>query len=153
MPLQHRREKQPDRPSEDSYRLVPNLFGRQNICNTGYPELRKDVNAQADVFQHEIVNSGFSGLNPLYWVDFKLRYTKASVGMTDNSLGEKSTEQEFNTNFYPVRLVEDSYLENALEDFILKSECKSKDEQKIFDLLTKHNISFIYLIAYTLCVI
>lgn len=82
--------------------------------------LLKDVNAQADIFQHEIVNSGFSGLNPLYWVDFKLRYTKASVGMTDNSLGEKSTEQPFNTNFYPVRLVEDSYLENALNDFILK---------------------------------
>ena len=32
----------------------------------------------------------------------------------------------------------------SLEDFILKSECKTKDEQRIFDLLTKHHISFIY---------
>lgn len=82
--------------------------------------LLKDVNAQTNVFQHENANSGFSAFNPFYWVDFKLRYTKASSGMTNNSLGEKSTEQAFNTNFYPVRLVEDSYLENALEDFILK---------------------------------
>ena len=32
----------------------------------------------------------------------------------------------------------------SLEDFFLKNECKSKDEQKIYDLLTKHNIPFIY---------
>lgn len=32
----------------------------------------------------------------------------------------------------------------SLEEFILKKECKSKDEQRIYDLLTEHNIPFIY---------
>lgn len=82
--------------------------------------LLKDINAQTDVFQHEHTNTGFSSLNPFYWIDFKLRYTKALVGMTNESLGEKSTEQDFNTNFYPVRLVEDSHLDYAINDFILK---------------------------------
>jgi len=32
----------------------------------------------------------------------------------------------------------------SLEEYILKNNCKSKDEQKIYDLLTKENIPFIY---------
>ena len=64
--------------------------------------LLKDVNSQTHIFQHNNVNSGFSALNPLYWVDFSLSYTKASDGMSNNSMGTKSTQDGFNTNYYPV---------------------------------------------------
>lgn len=87
--------------------------------------LLKDVNSQTHIFQHNNANSGFSALNPLYWVDFSLKYTKASEGMTNNGMGTKSKEQGFNTNFYPVRLIEDKYLADVLNDFVLKPSFRS----------------------------
>lgn len=86
--------------------------------------LLKDVNSQVNVFQHD-TNSGFSGLNPLYWVSFDLSYTKASKGMTDDNLGTKSIEHGFNTNYYSVRLIEDSLLSDVLNDFVLRPTFKS----------------------------
>lgn len=87
--------------------------------------LLKDANNELNTFQHSIDNSEFGKLNPLYWVDFSLSYTKASAGMTNNGLGTKSVEQGFNTTYYPVRLVDDSLLSNVLTDFVLKPRFKS----------------------------
>ena len=47
-------------------------------------------------------------------------YTKASDGMSNNSMGTKSTQDGFNTNYYPVRLIDDKFLADVLNDFVLK---------------------------------
>lgn len=87
--------------------------------------LLKDVNSDTSVSQVSNATSGFAALNPMYWVDFSLSYTKGSAGMTSMIMGIKDTNNGFNTPYFPVRLIEDSNLADVLNDFVLKPRFRS----------------------------
>lgn len=100
---------------------LPGTFNYFKFSEEDYLSgLLKDANSQTKIFQHGESNNGFGSLNPLYWIDFSLSYTKASEGMTKDGLGTKAKDNGFNTNYYPVRLIEDSFLADVLNDFVLK---------------------------------
>lgn len=57
----------------------------------------------------EAEDRGERPINPLYWIDFSVNY------IIDTKL----------SNWFPVRIVEDTYLSNVLNDFILKPTLQS----------------------------
>lgn len=83
--------------------------------------------------------------NYLYLVDFSINYCKnnnntgLSGNPTDNSINLNNIS--FVTNYYPVRLIDDAYLADSLNDFILKPRFRSpiltiykQNNNSIFDL-------------------
>lgn len=65
----------------------------------------------------------------LYLVDFNLNYVsgKELSGLTNDNTTNiiKDNLVEFITNYYPVRLIDDSYLADSLNDFVLKNRFRS----------------------------
>lgn len=72
-------------------------------------------------------NDTYDFPDTLYWVDFSLNYCKVKTGWTSSETPpiEEDDGNKFYTNFYPVRLIEDSYLSDTLNDFILKNRLRS----------------------------
>lgn len=63
-------------------------------------------------------------INYLYLVDFSLDYKTSNNGVQVNGdIPEYSTG--FTTNYFPVRLIDDAYLADALNDFILSPKLRS----------------------------
>lgn len=67
--------------------------------------------------------------NYLFLVDFSINYVKAqrgfNGGFTLNNLPPLILLDELVTNYYPVRLIDDCYLADTLNDFILKNRLRS----------------------------
>ena len=76
-----------------------------------------------NIFTNDILDSY------LYLVDFSLNYVsgKELSGLTnDNGTNIiKDNLVDFITNYYPVRLIDDSYLADSLNDFVLKNRFRS----------------------------
>jgi hypothetical protein len=83
--------------------------------------------------------------NYLYLVDFSINYCNDDnqTGLNGNPIDNRIDPDKisFITNYYPVRLIEDSYLADSLNDFILKPRFRSpiltiykQDTNSIFDL-------------------
>lgn len=72
-------------------------------------------------------NDTYSFPDVMFWNDFSINYCKVKTGWTSAEtppVAEDSGNQ-FITNFYPVRLIEDSYLADTINDFVLKNRLRS----------------------------
>lgn len=57
----------------------------------------------------------------LFIVDFAIKYVVGSKGYNGDGTGSATAKSDgIETNFYPVRIIDDSYLADVLNDFILK---------------------------------
>jgi hypothetical protein len=93
-------------------------------------EKEKDSSDYPFKFHEEDSRNGlFTGLlhnvDVRFWVDFSIRYTRGIVGITENSPGIKDDTNKFVTNWFPVRLIDDIYLADSLNDFIQKNRLRS----------------------------
>lgn len=78
----------------------------------------------------------------LFLVDFSINYKKTSTGYVDNISEDVSiAEDALETNYFPIRMIDDSFLADTLNDFILKNRLRSpiivtynNDSKSIFDL-------------------
>lgn len=72
-------------------------------------------------------NDAYSFPDVMFWNDFSINYCKAKTGWTSSSKPPVEEEEgsKFITNFYPVRLIEESYLSDTLNDFVLKNRLRS----------------------------
>lgn len=75
-------------------------------------------------------NDEYTGFpETMFIVDFAMNYTKCTTGWTGT--GEqikapvKSTADGFTTNYFPVRIIDDAYLADTLNDFVLKNRMRS----------------------------
>ena len=74
-------------------------------------------------------------LNALYYVDFNINYKTATKGfINDQSIIEYSSDG-LETNYFPVRLIDDAFLAESLNDFVLKNRVRSP-------ILTIHDDNF-----------
>ena len=87
------------------------------------------------------LNSLYDLPDAMYWVDFSLNYCKATSGWAGEVAPVKNTADAFVTNFYPVRFVEDAFLADTLNDFVLKPRLRSPiiivyttDDKVTFDM-------------------
>lgn len=72
------------------------------------------------------LNAAFTDMpDVMYFNDFSLSYTKCTSGWVSTTAPVKATTDGFNSNFYPVRLIEDSYLADTLNDFQLRPRQRS----------------------------
>lgn len=60
-----------------------------------------------------------------FLVDFDIIYKKVDKGFDDNGFGTKYSEDSFETNNYPVRLIDNAFLADTLNDFLLKPNLRS----------------------------
>ena len=62
----------------------------------------------------------------LFLVDFSINYKKAAIGggISGGDIGEYDDNAEV-TNYFPVRLIDDAYLADTLNDFVLKPRLRS----------------------------
>ena len=78
----------------------------------------------------------------LYLVDFNINYCKGNLsGLGSSSDSIETSGIKFITNYYPVRLIDDAYLADTLNDFILKPRFRSpvltiykQKDNSVFDL-------------------
>lgn len=78
----------------------------------------------------------------LYLVDFNLNYCKGDLmGLGSSTDSIEASGINFITNYYPVRLIDDAYLADTLNDFILKPRFRSpvltiykQKDNSVFDL-------------------
>lgn len=78
----------------------------------------------------------------LYLVDFNINYCKGDLaGIGSGSDSIETSGIKFITNYYPVRLIDDAYLADTLNDFILKPRFRSpvltiykQKDKNVFDL-------------------
>lgn len=61
----------------------------------------------------------------MYWVDFSLNYCKVTAGWAGETTPIRDEVSPFTTNFYPVRFIEDAFLADTLNDFVLKPRLRS----------------------------
>lgn len=66
----------------------------------------------------------------MFLVDFSLNYKRVKNqqgynGKTNNYIAPVFDEDELETNYFPVRIIDDSYLADTLNDFILKNRLRS----------------------------
>ena len=63
----------------------------------------------------------------LYLVDFSIKYKKTNTGFTGVSGGAAPTfaSNAVETNYFPIRLIEDAYLADTLNDFVLKNRIRT----------------------------
>nr|DAG96260.1 MAG TPA: hypothetical protein [Crassvirales sp.] len=73
--------------------------------------------------------SSVLGIQPyMFLVDFSLNYKKSKVGYTDSSTEYTPPIFEADalvTNFFPVRIIDDTFLADTLNDFVLKPRLRS----------------------------
>lgn len=60
----------------------------------------------------------------LYLVDFSINYVTAKKGYNNNGTSFEYNE-DFVTNYYPIRLIDDTYLADTLNDFVLRNRLRS----------------------------
>ena len=80
--------------------------------------------------------------NYLYLVDFNINYCKGDLsGLGSSTDSIEASGINFITNYYPVRLIDDAYLADTLNDFILKPRFRSpvltiykQKDNSVFDL-------------------
>lgn len=60
----------------------------------------------------------------LYLVDFAINYATAKKGY-DNNGTSFQYDENFVTNYYPIRLIDDMYLADTLNDFVLRNRLRS----------------------------
>lgn len=84
--------------------------------------------------------------NYMYLVDFSLSYKKVKNQLgykgTNDYLAPSFNDEDIETNYFPVRIIDDAYLADTLNDFVLKNRLRSpiivtyndKDNSNIFDL-------------------
>lgn len=81
----------------------------------------------------------------MFLVDFSINYKKASKGFdgngTNGSVEYYTGKDAFTTAYFPVRLIDDSFLADTLNDFVLKNRLRSpiivnymNDGKNVFDL-------------------
>lgn len=63
--------------------------------------------------------------NLMYIVDFSVQYKTGVKGLKTYGLPTYDTENPFKSNLYPIRIIEDKYLADTLNDFILKPRFRS----------------------------
>lgn len=63
--------------------------------------------------------------NLMYIVDFSVQYKTGIKGLKTNGLPTYDTENGFKSNLYPIRIIEDKFLADTLNDFILKPRFRS----------------------------
>ena len=65
----------------------------------------------------------------LYLVDFSLNYKKTTTGYSGGHAGaapaDPTGREQLVTNYFPVRLIEDAYLADTLNDFVLKNRIRT----------------------------
>ena len=71
------------------------------------------------------LNTDYVLPDAMYWVDFSLNYCKATTGWAGDVAPVRDATTPFTTNFYPVRFVEDAFLADTLNDFVLKPRLRS----------------------------
>lgn len=86
--------------------------------------------------------------NYMFLVDFSLNYKEATKGLIDSDDYQTDTHKPafsataLETNLFPVRLIDDAYLADTLNDFVLKNRLRSpilttyttSDNKTVFDL-------------------
>lgn len=84
---------------------------------------------------------GKAPIDPLFFIDFSLNYIKGTGNLSDCVQFDK--DNDFTTNYFPVRLIDSSYLSDTLNDFILKNRLRSpvmviynNSGNTLFDLYT-----------------
>lgn len=104
-------------------------------------------NYEDGIFTHKKSNDfngrllGKAPIDPLFFVDFSLNYIKGTGDLSDCVQFDK--DNGFTTNYFPVRLIDSSYLSDTLNDFILKNRLRSpviviynNSGNTLFDLYT-----------------
>lgn len=104
-------------------------------------------NYEDGIFTHKKSNDfngrllGKAPIDPLFFVDFSLNYIKGTGDLSDCVQFDK--DNGFTTNYFPVRLIDSSYLSDTLNDFILKNRLRSpvmvmynNNGNTLFDLYT-----------------
>lgn len=66
----------------------------------------------------------------MFWVDFSINYTSATKGWSFGADGVpsfpvKNITDEYDTNMYPVRIIDDIFITDTLNDFVLKNRLRS----------------------------
>lgn len=92
--------------------------------------------------KHNAYNGKIESINlsihPMFFVDFSLNYKEVTKGFNSKAEGyEYDLDNSFETNIYPVRLIDDAYLADVLNDFILKPRFRSPiivNHDNLFDL-------------------
>ena len=82
------------------------------------------VGSSGTISKSDIVNYSLSIPEYMFIVDFALNYKPASVGYKNQTV-TTYVEDGQETNFFPVRLIDDAYLADTLNDFILKPRLRS----------------------------
>lgn len=84
---------------------------------------------------------GKAPIDPLFFVDFSLNYIKGTGNLSDCVQFDK--DNNFTTNYFPIRLIDSAYLSDTLNDFILKNRLRSpvmviynNNGNTLFDLYT-----------------
>ena len=73
-----------------------------------------------------IVDVGQTAPDYLYLVDFSLNYKVTAEGYQSGIVGPVTfTTTDIETNYFPVRLIDDAYLADTLNDFVLKNRIRS----------------------------
>lgn len=73
----------------------------------------------------------------LYYVDFNISYKTAQVGFIDDEHSISYATDGLETNYFPVRLIDDAFLAESLNDFVLKNRVRTPIltiHDDIFDL-------------------
>lgn len=92
---------------------------------------------KADDFNGRL--KGVLPIDPLYYVDFSVNYIKGGGDISDAISYDENND--FTTNYFPVRLIDDAYLSDTLNDFVLKNRLRSpimviynRGDKTIFDM-------------------
>lgn len=95
----------------------------RNAMSTDYPFIYDS----SDYFNGKYtLNSAYSLPKYMYIVDFSLNYCKCTTGWTADSAPVRDDSiSSFTTNYFSVRLIEDSVLSDTLNDAILKNRIRS----------------------------
>lgn len=93
--------------------------------------INENINTKPFIFNSKNRYSGLIKSNPnytfpehLYLVDFSINYVTAKKGYNNNGT-EFEYNEDFVTNYYPIRLIDDTYLADTLNDFVLKNRLRS----------------------------
>lgn len=97
------------------------------------------VHKKANDFNGRLI--GKAPVDPLFFVDFSINYIQAIGDISDAVQFDK--DNAFTTNYFPVRLIDSSYLSDTLNDFILRNRLRSpvmviynNNGSTLFDLYT-----------------
>lgn len=85
---------------------------------------RANIGKLSTNFSSTVVENKLEMPSYMFICDFSISYKPASIGYKDRT-HTKYIEDGQETNFFPVRLIDDSYLADTLNDFILKPRLRS----------------------------